>query len=414
MEMDFKRLIDALASKSFPSKLLSNIIEILDQQTSQSFSSFILQSIEPLVTLKHWSWQQLSNDHRRWIYQPNYFALFHSIASFNRSIIFSDDEHITDQLKTSLLIPNSHEQINGIYEQIDQITDDNSPFLVIINHWFDNLSFLVREHPQFDQLPVISYLNESISHYYLMTDQFHFYLTELFQQPTNESIYSARQSFYLKTCSFSLSSYLSANAQTFPFTANQIFEHIGNEYLQMVVHHSSIIGSWTDELCSCITHLTGLVNACCWWGGEFLQEKPILFPTERIRCDFAQALMQIVGYEPFHRKIEPTGCNKETMLINFVLAFIVFFLKVYKMTWFFRRNSTFTDHVLIIAENSVFDQNSICAYAIVGELLTDEKLKELQVTDDLSAKFVNILAQAWLHPLRKYRSITLLKLLEGE
>lgn len=411
--MDFQRLIDALSTKPFPTKLLPNIIQVLDQQITQSDASFVLQSMEALSILKQWTWQQLSNDYHQWIYQPNYFALFHSLASFNRYLIFHDDEQISNEIKVSLLIPDSIEQINGVLEQIDRNNDENCPFIIIVNYWFDNLSFFIREQPQFDKLPVISHLNEYISHHYLMTNQFQIYLNELVHQQSNQSISSARQLFYMKTCSYSLASYLSANAQQFPFTVNQIFEHIGEEYLQMMIVHCQSISAWSEELCSCIVHLSNLVYACYWWGGETLQEVKILFPTEQILCEFAQVLMQIISYEPFYRDIQPTGENNETILLNASLKLTLFLCSVHKITWFFRANPTFTETIMIIAENSVYDEICLCAYAVLGEVLTDEQLKELQVTDDLSAVFLNILTQSWQHPLKKYRHISVLDLLQG-
>lgn len=406
--VDFQRLIDALSTKSFPS-----IIEILDQQISQSDASFILQSIKALSILKEWSWQQLSHDYHQWIYQPNYFALFHSIASFNRYLIFHDDEQISNEIKVDLLIPQSIEQINGVFEQIDRTNDDNCPFLIIVNYWFDNLSFFIREQPQFDRLPVIGHLNKYIGEKYLMTNQFQIYLHELAQRQSDQTISSARQLFYMKTCSFSLSTYLSANPQQFPFTTNQILQHIGEKFLQMIIIHSRTLASWSEELCSCIAHLLSLVHACCWWGGELLQDIKVLFQTKQILREFTPVLMQIISYEPFDRSIQPKGENSETILINVALKVILFLCFVHKITWFLRVNPTFIERIMFIAENSVFDEICLCGFAILGEVLNDEELKELQVTDDLSAIFLNTLTQGWQHPLKKYRHIPVLHLLQG-
>jgi hypothetical protein len=83
------------------------------------------------------------------------------------------------------------------------------------------------------------------------------------------------------------------------------------------------------------------------------------------------------------------------------------------MSWFFRSNLSLANTLLIFVENSTFDEICICAYGVLGEILTDEKLKELKVTDT-SEVFFSMLKQGWHHPLKKYKQIPLLQMLVGE
>jgi hypothetical protein len=101
METNFKQLIDGLSTTPFSTDLLRDIIVLIEQQTPQSFSSFVSQSIQSLLVLKHWTWQRLSQDYHQWIIESDYINLFHSLALFYKNLIFNDD-HINDETKASL------------------------------------------------------------------------------------------------------------------------------------------------------------------------------------------------------------------------------------------------------------------------------------------------------------------------
>jgi hypothetical protein len=413
METNFKQLIDGLSTTPFSTDLLRDIIVLIEQQTPQSFSSFVSQSIQSLLVLKHWTWQRLSQDYHQWIIESDYINLFHSLALFNKNLIFNDD-HINDETKASLLIPDSIDQINGMFEHVNRSNDDNSPLIVIVNLWLDNLSFFIHEYPQFATSPVICHINQYIGRNCLMTDRFQLYLTQLQQQPITQSIFSARQLFYIKTCSFSLTSYLFANARQYPFTAEEMLQHVGKGYLQIMNIHIHTMQSWNDELLICIAHLTGFMHSCCWGAGGRRVQTKILFPTEQVTCDFAQMLIKIINYEPFYQEIKPKQWNHETILVGVTLKFILLMIHSENITWFFRSNLSLPNKLLIFVENSKFDQMCMCAYGILGEILTDEQLKELKVTDTGAIFFSNMLRQGWHDPLKKYKQIPLLQLLVGE
>jgi hypothetical protein len=413
MEDNFKELVDALIKTPMSIDILRKITLLIEQQTSQSFSSFISQSIQSLLALEYWAWQRLNHDSYQLINEPNYMSLFRTLASFNKHLIF-DYDNIDDQTKASLLIPDNVDQINGIFEQINQNNDDNHPFIAIVSLWFDNLSFFIYENPQFATSPVISYINQYIERNYLITDQFKFYLTELQEQQIGQPIFTARQLFYIKTCLFSLSSYFCESVQNSSFTAEEMFHHIGNEYLQIINTHSHKIASWNKELLISITHLTGFIYSYCSLGEERLTNIKTFFPTEQILCDFSQALIRILNYKSFYKELQPKRSNSETILIDISLKFILVILHTHNMNWFFRSDLSLPDTLLIITENSTFEEICLCAYAVLGEVLTDEKLKELKVTDNIANYFCNTLEQAWHHPLKKSKHISALGLLRGE
>jgi hypothetical protein len=413
MENNFDQLVVALSKSPLLTDVIYELTSLIEQQSDKSLSLFVSLSFQSLLTLEQWTWQLFSEDSLQWVNRSNYINLFRTLASFNKHLIF-DCDNIEDQTKASLLIPDNVDQINGIFEQINQNNDENHPFIAIVSLWFDNLSFFIYENPQFDTSPVIFYINQYIGRNYLMTDQFKFYLTQLQQSQIRQPVFTARQLFYIKTCLFSLSSYLSANVQNFPFTAEEMFHHIGNEYLQIINIHSQTIESWNKELLISITHLTNFIRSCSSFGGEKLTNIKIFFPTEQILCDFSQALIRIVNYKSFHKELQPKRSNSETILIDISLKFILIILYTQNMNWFFRSDLSLPDTLLIITENSTFEEICLCAYAVLGEVLTDEKLKKLQITDNIGDFFYNTLEQAWHHPLKKYKHISALDLLRGE
>jgi hypothetical protein len=413
MEDSFEELVDALSETNFSPDVLGNITHVLEQQSSESFVPFVSQSFRSLLILEHWAWERLSHHSYQWINRPNYLTLFHTLALFNKNLIFIDSD-IEDETKALLLIPDSVDQINGIFEQINKSNDDYDLLIAIISLWFDNLSILIHENPQLDTSPVICYINQYIARHYLMTDQFKLYLTQLQQTKLPQLIFSVKNLFYIKTCSFSLSSYLSARAQNFPFTPEEMLNHIRHDYLQIITTHTQTINMWSQHLLASITHLTGFVIACCWWSGERTTQIKLLLPTEQILCDFVEALIRVIHHNPFYMQIRSERSNNETTLINSCLNFLVILIRTQNINWIFHSYASLPDTLLIIAENSPFDEICLYAYSILGEILTDEKLKELQVTDNIINFLHDVLEQAWHHPLKKYKQMPILHLLRGE
>ena len=413
MEESFDDLVAVLLESPLAIDVIRNITILIERHTSESFSSFISESFESLIVLEHWAWKQFNENPHQWIKLPNYLTLFHTLASFNKNLIF-DHDTLEDEAKALILIPDTVEEIKGIFEHINQSNEDYDLFIAIVSLWFDNLSLFIYENPQFDALPVICYINQYTAHHYLMTDQLKIYLIQLQKAKSPQSILSVKQLFYIKTCSFSLSAYLYARAQHFPFTPEEMLHHIGNEYLQIIQTYSHTMNMWSQHILASINHLTGFMCACCWWSGEKVTQIKILFPTEQISCDYVQALARIISYKPFYKQIKPERSNNETMLIDTTIKFLTHILHTLNINWFFRSIISLPDTLWTIVENSSFEEISLCAYAILAEILTDEKLKELQVIDSIGDFFFNVLEQAWNNPLKRYRQLTFLSLLRGK
>jgi hypothetical protein len=409
MENNFEQLIATLALSSSFTVGLEEIINILDKQNLDLLPSFISQSYSSLFTLECWAWKVLSKDSNQWANQPNYLTLFHTLALFNKHLIFNF-ENVEDDTKASLLIPETINQINGIFEQINRTNDDNDPFIGIASIWFDNLSFFIHENPQYDISPIICHINQYIVRNYIMTDQFKCYLTQLQQAKLSSSIFTTKQIFYIKTCSFSLSSYLTAKAQNF----QQMMHHIGSDYVQIITVHSHIIDIWSEQLLTCITHLTGFISACCWWGGEKLTQVKLFFPTEQIVFSYIEALIRIISYQPFYNQIKAKYTNDETILLDFSLFSLKNIVQTQDLIWFFRSKKSLPDTLLTIAEVSIHDRISLRAYVMLGEILCNERLKDLKITDNVCFFFFDILERAWRHPSKKYKQVPLQNLLRGK
>src|SRR4051794_34165865 len=113
MEKDFKQLIASLQTSSSSNDSLREITCILQKQNSELLSSFISQLYQSILTLEHWAWQLLSQNSYQWIKESNYLELFHTLALFNKNLIFNCDDIQADR-KASLLIPEKIDWISGI------------------------------------------------------------------------------------------------------------------------------------------------------------------------------------------------------------------------------------------------------------------------------------------------------------
>ncbi|UJR22645.1 hypothetical protein I4U23_025685 [Adineta vaga] len=412
MKNTFEELIDVLPLSSSFTFGIREVTTIIEKQNLDLVSSFISESYQALLKLELWAWKVLSKDSYQWINQPNYVTLLHSLALFNKNLIYHYD-NIDDDIKANLLLPDTIDVVNDIFEQIDRNKDENDPFIYIVNLWFDNLSFFVYEHSQFDTSPIISHINEYFGKNYLMTEQFLFYLIQLLQTKLPQSIFTNKQLFYIRTCSFSLSSYLTAKPQVFPLTSREIMNYIGNDFVRIIDIHSHIIEMWSEQLLTCLTHLIGFVSACCWWGGENITQVCSLFSSEQVVCSYISALIRIISYKPFHERIQARWTTTETILMDCCLFSLKNVAQVQDLIWFFRSKISLPDTLLTIAGLSVHDKICLRAYVILGEILCNERLKDLQITDNLSEFFYVMLEQAKQNSTKKYKEIPIVHLLRS-
>ncbi|CAF1447190.1 unnamed protein product [Rotaria sordida] len=156
----------------------------------------------------------------------NNLELFRILALFNKNLIFNYED-IETNMKGSLLFPETIECINTIFERFEKLNNENDP-----------------------------------SRNYVMTDQYKFYLNQLRQSPLSQSIFTAKQLFYIKTCSFFLGVYLFVKGPDFSYLSEELIHHFDIDYVQIILLHTYTIESWSIELLRCITSLTALFSAC--------------------------------------------------------------------------------------------------------------------------------------------------------
>jgi len=412
MDAKFEQLVAAFNLSFLSIDVLQQITIILKEHTDELLSSFVLQVYQSLVTLEHKIWELLYLNSFEWFSQSECLEFFQTFAAFNKKLIF-DQNNIKDDIKISLLIPETIEQINNIFQQIKQSNDDNDPFITVASLWFDNLTFFVHEYPRLGQLPIIIHINQHFGHDFLMSEQIKSYLIQLQQSQISPSIFTAKQLFYMKTCPFSLNSYFFTNPQNFDYTPDQVLQYIGNEYLQMIEVQSYTIEFWSKELLACISHWIGFMRAFLWWEGEKGTKMKVFLPTEKILCDYIQTLIRIIDYKPFHQYIMKQRFNDETILIDSILVSLMNIVQTQNVNWFFRSMTQLPDMLMNVAHESVYYRIYLCAYGILSEILTDEHVKGLTICDSIRMFFFDMLEQAWHDPSHKFQQIPITYFLRG-
>jgi hypothetical protein len=413
MDSNFEELVATFNLSFLSIDVLRRITFILKQHTNELLSSFVLQVYQSLVILEHKIWELLSLNSSEWFSQLDCLEFFQTFAVFNKKLIF-DQNNIKDDIKISLFIPQTIDQINNIFQQIKQINDDNDPFITIASLWFNNLTFFVHEYPRLGQLPMIIHINQYFGHHFLMSEQMKFYLIQLQQSQISSSIFTAKQLFYMETCSFSLNSYFFTNPQTFEYTPDQVLSYIGNEYLQMIEVQSYTVQLWSKELLACISHWIAFMRAFLWWEGEKGTKMKVLLSTEKILYDYIQALIRIIDYKPFYQYIMTQRFNDETILIDSILVSLMNIVQTQNINWFFRSITQLPDMLMNMAQVSVYYRIYLCAYGILSEILTDEHLKGLRISDSIRMFFFDMLEQAWHDPSHKYQQIPISYFLRGK
>ncbi|CAF0835367.1 unnamed protein product [Adineta ricciae] len=412
MEDELKQFIDSLLIRPVEVNTLNSLTYLFDRLATKSFSSLTTQSFQSLCVLKNWTWDCLGDDSSQWIYPPEYLSLFHALSSFHRNLIFYH-ESIDNDIKASLLIPETNDQIDRVFQHINQSHDDNDPFIIIVGQYFDNLSFFLRENPEYDTSPILRHINQCLAQNYLMTDQFKIYLDQLQQTELPKAIFTGKQLFYVKTCPFSLSSYLIARTQNFVVTSEEIINHIGKDYLQIMNIHTQQIETWDKEFLNVIGYLSSLVLACSWWGGGKTFAIKILLPTEQVACDLIQSLIRIISYEPYQEYNRSEQLTNELILIYIISKLLLFIIQTQSVNWVFSSNPSYSQTLCKIAETSSYPFTSLCIYFMLGEILPEDKLKEMKFATHVECFFYSILDQAWHNPLRKYKQLPLSFLLRS-
>ncbi|CAF0969578.1 unnamed protein product [Rotaria sordida] len=411
MENNFEQFITTLQTSSSYNDKLCEIRYILEKQNSELLSSFISQFYQSILILEHWTWQLFSQNFHQWIEKPNYLELFSTLALFNKNLIFNYED-IEANTKCSLLFPETIDCINAIFEKFEKTNDENDPFISIVSLWYDNLYNFLHVYPEFEMSTIIIHINHYMARNYIMTDQYKFYLNQLRQSPLSQSIFTTKQLFYIKTCSFFVSQYLFAKAPDFPYTPEELMHHFGVDYIQIILLHTYTIESWSTQLLSCITRLTALFSACCWWGGEKGSQIKIVFPIELATCEYIDALIRIIDYKLFYQSITIQRSNDPTILLDIILFRILNIAQNGDFLWYLRSKISLSDTLFTIAKISPCDRMRLCIYVIFGEILYDESLKDLKIFNSASSLFFNILEEAWQHPSKKFHQVPILLILK--
>ena len=409
MAGDFDKLALALSSTMVSTDLLNNLTSILKQENIQSLAA----SCQSLLTLERWSWKLLSEDSIQWINEPIYIELLHTLASFNQSLIF-DCDTIDNNTKISLLLPESIDQINRIFQNIDRIDDDDSPYLIIITLVFDNHSYFFLDHLPYCQLAIIDHIGEHLTRNYIMNKQFKVYLSQLQQPHMNQTKITAKMLFYIKTCSFYFYVYLSTKFQNFFYTADEIVRYLRDDYLRILHTHVPAIHEWNKEFLSCIAHLIGLLCRCCWWGGDMALPMKILLPTEQVACEYMQDLMTVISYAPFYSQIKSQRSNDVTVLLESCIFFVLDVAETQNVNWLFRANASYQTSLLAVAEAPINDIICLGAYDIMSVVLADEQIKALKMHDGAAILAFNMLRKAWHDPFKMYKQVPIVNILQGE
>ena len=393
---------------------LQNIIHLLKQQTDESLPLLISQSFQSLLILQQWAWKLLSQDFEFWIDQSNYLQFLDAMTIFHKNLIFNSSD-ICLETKMTLLLSATVDQIDHIFEQIEQSNNDNHPYISIINVWFCDLSHFMHEYPNCTLPSIFPHMNQYIKINFIETKQCEIYLTQLRQKNLSQSLFTAKFLFYLKTSLSFLFCYWGANSPNHSNLFDGSFSSIIDNYVEIIHMHSTTVSSWNKELPGCIAQIIGITIGCLWKNRSnpiFLKK---LFPTEEMLYNHLEELIRIIAYEPFYTQIRSIRSNDETILIDVIILYIKFTLMIHNsVIWFFRSNLIIQQTLKTVAETSLFDEICLCSYGILGTILTDEQLKQLKISDSMTIFFFNMLEQAWHQPLKKYKHATIPHLLDGK
>ena len=412
MEKNFDELILALSTPSTTTDVLHSLNSFLKQQNHESLASLVSKSYQSFLTLEQWSWKLLSDDSLQWINESTNIDLLHALASLNRSLIF-DYDAIDNESKKGLLLPESIDQMNGIFRHIEQINDDDSPYLMIINHVFENQAYFLLDHWQYCKLPVIDYIGEYFVRNYIMSKQYKQYLWQLQQPQAPQTKITAKMLFYIRTCSFNFYVYLSTKYHDFLYPFDEMARYVGDDFLRIIHTHVPTIAQWSKEFIACIAHLIALACRCCWWDGVTPSPMNILLPTEQATSDHVQDLMSIIAHVPLYNEIKSQRSNDETVLLESSLIFLLDIAELQTINWLFRSNASYQRILLNVAEILANDIICLAAYDIMSIVLADEQIKELKMNDGAAIFSFNMLKKAWHDPAKVYKQIPIIYILKG-
>ena len=366
-------------------------------------------SIDSLLRLHQWVWTSFSRSY----HSSSYERLIRTVTSFDKKLIF-DHDGINFETKLSLLFSFTAEQMEHIFNRIDQCQNDDDPFISLFSAFFDNLIHLLNENPGQEKLSIMDYLDEYIITHYLLSDRYKTYLGELRQVEICSTLFTARFMFYIRTCSFYIRASLTTDMCHSGTRLDDILSVLLDDYLHIVRVQSRTVDTWNESLLQCITHIIGLFVACCCFNTTVKPRLTVLFSNETIVCDHLDELFHIMSHQTYDAIIENVERNDAMLLIDSIIVVILLITRVHAISWFIQSKPNVREWLMRIAERARSEKVSLRAYVALGSILTNEQLKELNVADRMVLFFFKILEEAWNHPNKKYQRIPIQYLLTGE
>lgn len=405
---DFDRYISQLVSTTGSDELFDQIRSFLQSQTEENLSWFVSQYLSSYLQLQQWIWQSFETS----FLSSSSTNLIKSVADLNKRLIFHYVD-ITPETKATLLFIPSPEQIDRIFDQIDRSNDENDPFISLMAVFLENFAYFLHDNPMCNRSLVVDHLDDCVATRYIVTDRYKMYLQQLRQEHPPASIFTNRFLFYVRTCSFYFYSHVTIKAQRNAFNAEDMVRFLADDYLTIVHIHSYHVASWSQDLLGCIAQLIGLMCGCFWWGGVTKIHMPILFPNEKITCNHVEDLIRILGHEPFYQQTKLYRCNDQTAMMDALVLLLILIVQSQDIHWFFRSNRHVRDVIVLVASAALNDEIGLCSYAILGEVLTDEQLKDLKIDERICLFFFRMLESAWYAENRTYKHVPLLYMLRS-
>ena len=402
--------ISLLSNSSSSIDALKKITEILQNQTIDKIVQIVNEAFQSFVILENWIWQTLSEPLDRWINNDDYVQLVETLHQINLQLILVN-EKLDNAQKIQLLVPR---EIRWIDEILNKISSNNETYLRIIGFWLDGLSYLGIEVIEIVTLPIVIHLNNRLSQEFFMTDQYKTFIKQITDMDPALSSVTNRQLFYLRTCSFSLFSYLWSRSSNFPFTGDDIVRFLRDDYCRLILIKSRQVERWSKEMRTCVAHLIAVVCAASWWGGQKAESIELIFSSNDTSYSQVLAMIHLVTYQPFISGISECYYKDETILVDAGLIFLFGAVELQNLGCFINAETQFSNALLSIAQTARYDRTRLCAYGFLALILSDEQLKELKIADNLIQLYFYVLEQAWKQPTRKWKKIPILYLIKGK
>lgn len=411
MDHSLEQLVSSLDASAVSDDLIRQIATLFQEKIDQSATSaFISDNFQALLSLQNWIWQSLIGSFQ----SPSYPFLIQTVATLQKRLIYDYRSTLHLDSKAALIFSPSIDQMNQTFDLVDQAEHDNDPFIGLVNLLFDNFAYFLHDNPLYEKLPLIEHLNQCIISRYLMTDRYKLYLHQLRQEHPLPSIFTARFLFYIKTCSFYSYANLASKASRLSYTAEDMVRFLAEDYLTIVHTQSLNVNTWSPELIGSMAQLVGLMCGLFWWDGQKRTQMSLIFVHEKVTCRHIEDLVRIIAQKTFYQQTQTLRWNDETILMDSLLLALFLIVQTQNINWFFRANSYLQETIIDVASAALNDEIGLCGFAVLGEVLSDDQLKDLKISDNICNFFFTMLAEAWSDQSKKYKQMPIGYLLKGK